>query len=69
MAVKLNGWQRLWVFVSVPMVIFGLIVSIQGVVEMDRGDIWGGLGFAIAWSVVTYAIGWGIAWVRRGFKG
>lgn len=69
MANRLNGWQRLWVLLSVPFVVGGLIISAYGLRQMDTSDIWGGIAVAVTGPMFMYAFGWGIAWVIRGFKG
>lgn len=57
---QLNGWQRLWVVVSVCL---GLMVFLEG----PPSNL---LRAFFDWAVlvgVLYAFGWAIAWVRRGF--
>lgn len=66
---KLNGWQRLWVFLSIPFVLIGLGLVIGGFFSTDGlvFMFWTGVWLAIGWPLTMYACGWGIAWVRRGF--
>jgi len=68
MAIRLNGWQRLWVFLSVPFVIAGLVVFYDAIVKLSSSDLGAAFGIGLAWPATMYAIGWGVAWVRRGFK-
>jgi hypothetical protein len=69
---KLNGWQRLWVFVSVPFVLAGIGSIIAGLTVFEEGlsahDLLLGIWIAFGWPLSLYAIGWGIAWIRRGFR-
>ena len=68
---RLNGWQRLWVLIA------GVWALVVVTYELPR---WGPevppSGFLIWilfwWAVPMlglYGLGWGIAWVRRGFSG
>jgi uncharacterized membrane protein len=67
---RLNGWQRLWFLISAPFVVFGLyLLLFYGVKNENPIDIWAGISIAILWPALMYAIGLGIAWVRRGFRG
>jgi hypothetical protein len=68
MAMKLNGWQRLWIFISVPFVLWGLLLVASGLKELNGGEVGIGLSIAVLFPLFMYAVGWGMAWVRRGFK-
>lgn len=67
---KLNGWQRLWVFVSVPIFIVGVVAFVMELVsESQYADPTSPILAAVLWPAFLYAFGWGVAWVRRGFRG
>lgn len=65
---KLNGWQRLWMLVSAPFVILGAVVLYWGVVNENPIDLWAGFSMTLIGPLAVYIIGWGVAWVRRGFR-
>ena len=65
---KLNGWQRLWVVVSVGWFLFLALVAAVAIIEGRVPRL--GL-LALAWfvpSVGLYFLGLGVGWVWRGFK-
>jgi hypothetical protein len=63
---RLNGWQRLWVLLSLPWslgwCVSGLFMAIDG-----DNDAIAAILLAIA-PIPAYLIGEGVAWVRRGFR-
>lgn len=62
---RLNGWQRLWLFLSVPWSLGWCVVGLVLAVDGDDGAITTMfLAFA---PIPAYLIGEGVAWVRRGF--
>jgi len=63
---RLNGWQRIWVVASVPIV----LGSVAGAMPSEYSD-WKPWNIAagVAFCVALYAIGFAVAWVRRGFRG
>ena len=67
----LNGWQRLWVVVTVAWVGLWLafIITISVSDGMEGRFVLASLAFAVATPVLLYAAGLGVAWVRRGFRG
>lgn len=65
----MNGWLRLWIFVSIvwaiPSGALGFLFYV------DDSVLAGLLTFAVTWLVPVvflYLLGLGIAWVSRGFK-
>ena len=66
---RLNGWQRLWVFLSVPWLIGGLIGIGYGIRQMEGDTVAAGFAWGLGVPGLMYAFGWGVAWVRKGFKG
>ncbi len=74
MGIKLNGWQRLWVVVSVPFYAMAVIGPVTQLFE-ERGEYYNPAEIAfyyfingVGWPLFFYAVGWSIAWIRRGFK-
>jgi hypothetical protein len=70
--VALNGWQRLWVVFMCAwgVMCVGIGIAIAPTVWRS-GNISPGfalLGFAVVPPVLLYAVGLGVAWVRRGFQ-
>ena len=76
----LNGWQRLWVVVTIAWVglwlAFIVTISVSDGMEgrfvlngMEGRFVLASLAFAVATPVLLYAAGLGVAWVRRGFRG
>ena len=65
---KLNGWQRLWVFSSMPWVLGGLFGVVYGVKHLEFETISSSIFIGLGFPAFMYAFGWGIAWIRRGFK-
>ena len=66
---RLNGWQRLWVFLSVPWLIGGLIGVGYGIRHWEGYIVAASFSWGLGFPGLMYAFGWGVAWVRNGFKG
>lgn len=62
---RLNGWRRLWLLLTVLWLLFGVGVAKQQMSEGERTFI---IAFFIAAPIAAYLVAWGIAWVRRGFS-
>lgn len=70
---RLNGWQRLWLLVTV---LWALVVGVFVVIlQSNRNEavpLLNAIGFwVLFWSMpaaAVYALGLGIAWVRSGFR-
>lgn len=67
----LNGWQRIFIFLFV----IGLIPGIGALVSTARNypdrfasEFFEGVISYIFTFAALYLMGWGIAWIRRGFK-
>jgi hypothetical protein len=60
----LNGWQRLWALVSGVWAVFWVALAI---LFRTSGLVY--LSLAVVPPVLLYAVGLGVAWVRRGFRG
>lgn len=58
---RLNGWMRLWVFLSSPFWIMAVVFILNGELE-------GAFYAATIGPAIMLTFGYGIAWVRRGFK-
>ncbi|MCF5725339.1 MULTISPECIES: hypothetical protein [Pseudomonas] len=69
MTLRLNGWYRLWIVASVPLLVFGVLVAQEneGVPLKERLELFAQYG--ILPCAILYAMGWAVAWVIRGFKG
>jgi len=66
---KLGGWHRLWIFLSVIYLLIGTLYILTIFSEYDVGDIiLGTLIFGIAPCIILYALGWAVRWVYKGFK-
>ena len=61
----LNGWQQLWVFVTV---FWEVAVLYLALAFMEAGDEAFYLAFAVVSPVLLYVAGLGVAWIRRGFR-
>jgi len=60
---RLNGWQRLWVVVSLVWLVCVFFLSIDDVLSIRQ--------LALIWlvpSIGVYLLGLGVGWVWRGFK-
>ncbi len=69
---KLNSWQRLWIFVSVLWLAFwgvgfGYLQHATGIASPVAG-LWGFVLFGLLPLILLYAVGWGIARMRRGSR-
>lgn len=68
---KLNGWQRLWVVVSVPMFLLGALNLYTEVAYRDGENIRNVMNFFLVFGVgaplALYAAGWIFVWIKRGF--
>ena len=60
----LNGWLRLWCVLSFFSLLFALVFVIETDFEYFIETITAGIGFPI----FVLAMGYAVAWVRRGFK-
>jgi hypothetical protein len=63
----MNGWQRAWLVLTVML---GAIWTLFFVLLGDFGweNVKGILILTAVPAAAIYALGWGIAWVRRGFR-
>ena len=72
--VTLNGWERLWIFCSVLLFFFMLLIGM-----IIEGEVWDGqndrlvtvLVFLSIWGVLIgaiYVLGWAVGWIYRGFR-
>jgi hypothetical protein len=64
---KLNGWQRLWVVVSVVWILYLVVAGVADGIDSEQV-----LPVLMALFLVPaflYAIGAAVAWIRRGFTG
>ncbi len=62
---RLNGWQRLWVLIAG---IWTLLVA-SFVIDVGVGSPLSTFAWWAIPPLSLYALGWAIAWVRRGFSG
>jgi hypothetical protein len=69
----INGWQRLWLVASILWAV--VIVLVSGILQSGGGQTIPGADAASLvvrlWVVpvaAVYALGLGLAWVRRGFQ-
>lgn len=67
----INGWQRVWVLASILWAV--VIVALAGRFQPDGEQVEGAMVLAALrlWIVpvgAAYALGLGLAWVRRGFQ-
>ena len=67
---SLNGWQRIWLLASILWAV--VILLLAGTLQPGRDQtVESALLVARLWTVpvvAVYALGLGIAWVRRGFR-
>lgn len=70
----MNGWNRLWSLVTVvwvfPFAYIFLLAALDGGSAFSKLPGWyaGAALLCIVPPVFLYALGLGVAWVRRGFK-
>lgn len=64
---KLNGWQRAWVVVSVPWLVIWLFPIFRGdpMFPWERSAL---VMHAIGWPILLYVGGLAVRWVIRGFR-
>jgi hypothetical protein len=58
----MNGWLRLWVLVTV---VWGLFAVTLAALDQDDFHIW--FFFGVLPPLFFLALGYGVAWVLRGF--
>ena len=66
MAARLNGWQRLWVVLTVAWTLL-----IASAIIASQSDPLRYFNIFLLWLLPipgSYALGWAIGWVARGFK-
>jgi hypothetical protein len=70
--VRLNGWQRLWVFVSVPCVLFfGFLIAAFWIESGAKGLStlgWVVMFLGVFLPAILYGVGVAVAWVIQGFR-
>ena len=65
---RINGWQRLWLLVSILWAI--VILALAGIFQSGVPNANEAMLVVRLWSVpvvAVYGLGLGLAWVRRGF--
>ena len=67
---RINGWQRLWLLASILWAV--VILALSGILQ-SGGDQTANVALLVIrlWLVpvaAVYALGFGLAWVRRGFQ-
>jgi len=70
--VRITGWQRLWLVAAIVwgVAVLSLVGGLQWGNELSAPRPTDMLLGARKWLVpvvAVYALGWGLAWVRRGF--
>lgn len=66
---RINGWQRLWILASILWAV--AILALAGIFQSDRPSANEALFVVRLWIVpvvAVYGLGFGLAWVRRGFQ-
>ena len=70
---RINGWQRLWLFASILWAV--VILVLAGILQFDGDQTVPSANEALfvvrLWIVpvmAVYGLGLGLAWVRRGFQ-
>jgi predicted membrane-bound mannosyltransferase len=66
---RLNGWQRLWLMTAILWAVF--VVGVVAILQSKQNEtipLINAIGFWGVPAVVVYALGFGVAWVRRGFR-
>ena len=67
---RINGWQRLWLLASILWAV--VILLLAGILQPGRNQTAHDALFVVRLWIVpvvaVYAIGLGLAWVRRGFR-
>ena len=68
---RLKGWRRLWVVVSSAWAVWWVaIILILWFTTNEEGEVLRVLlPVAVIPPVLLYAVGLGVAWIRRGFQG
>ena len=65
---NLNGWQRLWLLASILWA--AVLLPLSGILQGNGDQTQSALFVARLWIlpvVGVYGLGFGLAWVRRGF--
>ena len=66
----LNGWQRIWLLASILWAV--VILLLAGILQPDRDHTVQSAVFVVRLWIVpvvaVYGFGFGLAWVRRGFR-
>ena len=63
-----NGWQRLWLLASILWAV--VLLALSGILQSDGPTTNEALFVVRLWIVpvvAVYGVGFGLAWVRRGF--
>jgi hypothetical protein len=70
---RINGWQRLWLLASILWAV--VILALAGSLQFDRDHVVPSANMVLflvrMWIVpvaAIYGIGFGLAWVGRGFQ-
>ncbi len=65
---RVNGWLRLWLFASILWAV--VILALSGILRSDGPTTTETMFVVRLWImpvVAVYGVGFGLAWVRRGF--
>jgi hypothetical protein len=67
----INGWQRLWLLAAILWAV--AIVAVSGILQSDQAIPSAQMVMSVVrlWIVpvaAVYALGFGLAWVARGFQ-
>lgn len=68
MAIRLRGWQRLWVVACVPLLAFGAWKALEDEWLPVEYKLKLFVVFGVLPCVALYAIEWAGAWIIRGFR-
>ena len=66
---RVNGWQRLWLLASIFWAV--VLLALAGILQSDGPSANEALFVLRLWIVpvvAAYGVGFGLAWVRRGFQ-